>query len=72
MSKRVRFIAETNGSGDVVWLWRVGAGDRVAKPIKDPGRHLGEISSAEVYGARIEVISDWLRRRCETSLHRMG
>jgi hypothetical protein len=72
MSKRVRFIAETNGAGDVVWLWRVGVGERIAKPIKDPASHLDEVSSADAYGARTEVISDWLRRRCEASLHRTG
>lgn len=62
MSKRIRFIAETDGSGNVVWLWRVGAGDRIAKPITDPVNHVGEIATADVYGAKVDVVETWLRR----------
>jgi len=60
---KTRFIAETDISGDVVWVWRSGEGDRTARPVGDPGRCLVELDRAEFHGAPGEAISDWLLRQ---------
>lgn len=35
MSKSIRFVAETDEFGNVLWLWRLEAGDRTARPVRD-------------------------------------
>ncbi len=35
MNKSIRFIAETDEFGNVLWLWRLKPGDRMARPVRD-------------------------------------
>ena len=57
------FIAETDGSGRVAWVWRLGVGDRTARPVTNPASCLEERATAELSGAPSEAISDWYRRQ---------
>lgn len=60
---RTDFIAETDVSGAVVWVWRFGAHDRVARPVEDAKRFLHELPGARCHGARPEAIGEWLEWR---------
>lgn len=60
---RTDFIAETDVSGSVVWVWRFGVRDRIARPIEDVERYLHELSGAKCHGAPPEAISEWFERQ---------
>ena len=60
---KTRFIAETDTSGNILWVWRWGAQDRIARPIAEPSRHLPELDAAEFHGAPGGTIRDWLCRQ---------
>jgi len=62
---RTDFIAETDVSGAVVWVWRIGARDRVARPVEEAERHLHELSRAKCHGAPPEAISDRFERQVQ-------
>ncbi len=57
------FIAETDGSGRVVWVWRLGRGDKIARPVSNPASCLQELETAAFSGADAGAISDWFRRQ---------
>ena len=57
------FIAERDGAGRIVWVWRKGAGDRIARPVTDPTSCLNELESAVFSGADAGAISEWFRHR---------
>ncbi len=56
------FIAETDGAGQVVWVWRIGSGEKIARPVHDPSRCLDELKRARFHGAAPEAISEWFKR----------
>lgn len=56
------FIAETDGAGQVVWVWRIASGEKFARPVDDPSRCLDELKRARFHGAAPEAISDWFKR----------
>ena len=57
------FIAETDGSGRVVWVWRMGRGDKIARPVTDPTSCLIELETAVFSGADAGAISEWFRHQ---------
>ena len=57
------FIAETDGSGRVIWVWRKGANDKIARPVSDPAAAARELRTAQCSGAPVEAISDWFARQ---------
>lgn len=59
---RIRFIAETDEAGQVVWVWRFGPDDRVAKPVQPPCAHLVALGQADFFGAPEASMKDWLKR----------
>lgn len=59
---RMRFIAETDDSGRVVWVWSVGPGDRVARPVGTASLHLSSLGQAEFFGAPEASVKHWLER----------
>jgi hypothetical protein len=62
MSARVNLIAETDGAGQIAWIWRLGPDDRYARPISEPSEHLAELGRARFHGSTPEAISDWFAR----------
>ena len=59
------FIAETDGAGRVVWVWRKGANDKIARPVRDPQAVAFELSSAQFSGAPVEAISEWFAKQAK-------
>jgi hypothetical protein len=57
------FIAETDVSGAVVWVWRIGSRERIARPVREPDRFRHEIPQARCHGAPPEAISEWFERQ---------
>jgi len=58
---RTNFIAETDETGTVLWVWRFAPGDRIARPIDRPSVFKAELSHASVHGATPEAVADWFR-----------
>ena len=61
--ERTCFVAETNAHGAVVWVWRFGADDRIARPVAEAGCFLHEVDTAEVFGADRAEVEAWLKAR---------
>ncbi len=57
------FIAETDGAGRVIWVWRKGANDRIARPVRDAAAVVSELRNAQCSGAPQEAISEWFARQ---------
>jgi hypothetical protein len=60
---RTTFIAETDGSGHVAWVWRIAAGESFARPIKEPTRYIHELPKASFFGAQADAIAEWFRQQ---------
>ena len=63
METRVRFIAETDGDGNVVCVWHWGPKDRAAHAV---GRNFAlgaETGGLSFHGASREAITDFLKDR---------
>jgi hypothetical protein len=58
---RTIFIAETDETGAVLWVWRFAPGDRSARPLERPSAFMPELSHASVHGATPEAVADWFR-----------
>ncbi len=57
------FIAETDVSGVVLWVWRIGPRERVARPVDEAHRHLHELATARLHGADAVAFADWFQRQ---------
>lgn len=62
MSKSITFVAETDEFGNVLWLWRLEAGDRTARPVRDlMSVDLDlELKTCATEGACLDSIFAWL------------
>ncbi len=61
------FIAETDATGRVLWVWRQGADDRVARPVVDAVSCVRELETARFFGADAGAIWDWISEHANTS-----
>ena len=52
--------AETDSSGDVIWVWLKERRDAVARPVIDASRLTGAAAELPCYGASKEAIKSWL------------
>ena len=61
----VSFIAETDGDGNIVALWRAGRGVRSPRPVGTGREELDEVSvlldDAKLSGASLDSIRDWVK-----------
>jgi len=62
------FIAETDVSGAVVWVWRLGGRDRIARPVEEAEKFVHELAVAKLHGAKPEAFSEWFERRAGARL----
>jgi hypothetical protein len=62
---RLRFIAETDGFGQVSWVWRFGPDDRIARPVKRTDLDPADVHEAEFHGAPETAIVAWLTGHAE-------
>ena len=53
------FFAETDSNGRVLWVWRQGDSEKIARPVLDALSVAHELKSAKISGAPIEAVSDW-------------
>ena len=60
---RTDFIAETDVSGAVVWVWRFETRDRIARPVDDVESFRDKLPGAGCHGAPPEAISEWFERQ---------
>lgn len=58
--KGLLYIAETDGNGMIVALWRAGPDQPVPRPVVDAAAELAELDAAEVSGATHAVIRAFL------------
>lgn len=65
MPKKLMLIAETDGEGHVVCVWRRGQAERVARPLLNRRVDLTEIRQAEIFGAAPEAVSQWVLQQGE-------
>lgn len=54
------FIAETDESGEVLWVWKLAAGARSARPIDRRSSPMPELLQGSVHGANPEAVAEWL------------
>jgi hypothetical protein len=57
-----RYVAETDESGKVVWLWQMQEGYRTARPVRNLSQLDQRLQDATIYGASLESVTDWLKR----------
>lgn len=62
MDKSIRFFAETDEFGNVVWLWRLKPGERMARPVRDLLTLDLELNACVTEGASIDAIFAWLTK----------
>lgn len=60
MNKSVRFVAETDEFGRVLWLWRLKPGERLARPVQDLMSIDLELRTCATEGAPLESVLTWL------------
>jgi hypothetical protein len=63
MPKKTQFIAETDETGKVVWLWRRNFNDRVARPVGCLEGLEPELQKSNVEGSSVEAALGWLVRK---------
>jgi len=56
---RTCFIAETDGTGAIAWVWRFTPEERVARPIANPEHVVEDAADADFFGAPREDILAW-------------
>ena len=63
------FVAETNDSGDIAWVWVQDEAARPARPVKRIGRHLSSATrrGSRFAGATPEAIIAWMRNAEDAS-----
>ena len=59
---RTLFIAETNESGHIDWVWRKGPQDAIPRPVISGQDYRPELPQAHTHGAPAEAILEWLAR----------
>ena len=57
-----RFIAETDADGTVLWVWRFGQDDRIAKPVGAVRLCPEDLECASFHGASESAIRTWVTR----------
>lgn len=62
MDKSIRFFAETDEFGNVVWLWCLKPGERMARPVRDVLSLDLELKTCVTEGASIDAILAWLTK----------
>jgi len=56
----MRFIAETDEAGNVLWLWRLQPGERMARPIRDLTTLDLELKTYVTDGASLDAVLAWV------------
>lgn len=56
MKNSMKFIAETDEAGDVLWLWRLRAGGRMARPVRDLDAIDLELKTCVIDGAPLHAV----------------
>ncbi len=68
MSQSMKFIAETDQSGNVIWLWRLLPGNQKPRPVQDLDPIEIELKSSVIAGASLDAVLTWLtKERSKTS-----
>lgn len=62
MKNRSRYIAETDETGAVIWLWEIQAGGRKARPVRELTQLGQRLQTATIDGATLASVTDWLAR----------
>jgi hypothetical protein len=62
MNKFVKFIAETDEFGNVLWLWRQKPCERMARPVKELLSLDLELKTSVTEGASLDAILAWLTK----------
>ena len=62
MNNRSRYIAETDESGTVIWLWEILSGGHTAHPVHDLSQLDQRLQNATIDGATLASVTDWLAR----------
>jgi hypothetical protein len=62
MKYSMKFIAETDEAGDVLWLWRLRAGERMARPVRDLDAIDLELKTCVTDGATLDAVLSWLTK----------
>ncbi len=60
MPKQTRFIAETDDAGKVLWLWRLGYGERMPRPVQRLSALELELNQSTLDGASVDAVMEWL------------
>jgi hypothetical protein len=63
MLQKTQFIAETDETGKVIWLWRRNFNDRVARAVGSLEGLALELQKSNVEGSSVEAALDWLVRK---------
>jgi hypothetical protein len=61
MSELLGFVAETDESGRIAWVWRYDPARKVARAIQRPLDHLQELDRAWCFGASRSAIVAWMK-----------
>jgi hypothetical protein len=62
MPKKTQFIAETDETGKVIWLWRCNSDDRMPRPVNSLAGLRPELQKSKVEGSSVEAALNWLVR----------
>ncbi len=54
-----RFIAATDQTGAVFWVWRFAINHRIARPLERLSLFMSELSHVSAHGATAEAVADW-------------
>lgn len=63
MPKKTQFIAETDETGKVIWLWRRNFNNRVVRPVGSPEGPEPEQQKSNVEGSSVEAALGWPVRK---------
>lgn len=62
MDKSIKFSVETDEFGNVVWLWRLKPGERMARPVRVLLTLDLELKTCVTEGASIDAILAWFTK----------
>lgn len=62
MARALLLIAETDETGGVAALWRLGPADRIPRPLGAAAARAEDVRRAEIHGAPREAVLAWLAR----------
>ena len=65
-SDKTLYVAETDETGQVRFVWVAEPGRKSARPIRSPKRHIPLLPAAQFSGASAQAITGWLKAQADT------